>query len=56
MESGSTSGVVDSISSRTSSPALRYFAMFGGITTASGQSFSALNIGIAERTPESRAM
>ena len=30
--------------------------MSGRITTASGQSASALNIGMAERTPEMRAM
>ena len=33
-----------------------YFCMFGGMTTASGQSFFAVNIGIAERTPDCRAM
>ena len=32
-----------------------YFAMSGGITTACGQAFSALNIGMAERTPKVRA-
>ena len=37
-------------------PTRTYFAMFGLITTASGQSASALNIGIAERTPKVRAM
>jgi hypothetical protein len=30
--------------------------MRGRMTTASGQSLSALNIGMAERTPETRAM
>ena len=30
--------------------------MRGAITAASGQSFSAWNIGIAERTPRMRAM
>jgi hypothetical protein len=34
---------------RRATPA--YFAMSGVITTACGQAFSALNIGIAERTP-----
>jgi len=29
--------------------------MFGRITTASGQAASALNIGMAERTPYNRA-
>ena len=33
-----------------------YFSMLGGMTTASGQAFSAWNIGIAERTPRMRAM
>ena len=36
-------------------PTRAYFAMSGGITTACGQAFSALNIGIAERTPKVRA-
>jgi hypothetical protein len=36
---------------RTSRPTRTYLAMSGGITTAEGQSASALNIGIAERTP-----
>jgi hypothetical protein len=30
--------------------------MFGFTTTASGQSFNALNIGIADLTPETRAI
>ncbi len=34
----------------------RYLVKSGLMTTASGQSFSALNIGIAERTPLMRAM
>ena len=51
METGSTSGVSSSMSWRTSRPAFRYFSMFGLITTACGQSFSAWNIGMAERTP-----
>ncbi len=55
MESGSTAGVSASISARTSRPTRAYFAMSGGITTACGQASSALNIGIAERTPKVRA-
>jgi hypothetical protein len=34
----------------------RYLAKFGLITTASGQSLRAVNIGMAERTPDIRAM
>ena len=41
--------------SRTSRPTAAYFAMSGRITTASGQAWSALNIGMAERTPWIRA-
>ena len=55
IDSGSTAGVSASISSRTSRPTRAYFAMSGGMTTACGQAFSALNIGIAERTPKVRA-
>ncbi|MGY4312349.1 hypothetical protein ACVWW1_001652 [Bradyrhizobium sp. JR3.5] len=51
IDSGSTSGVSACMASRTSRPTRTYFAMSGGITVASGQSSSALNIGIAERTP-----
>ena len=51
IDSGSTSGVSSSIIARTSRPTATYFAMSGVITTASGQSLSALNIGMAERTP-----
>ena len=51
MESGSTSGVRSSIIARTSRPTAAYFFMSGLTTTASGQIFSALNIGMAERTP-----
>ena len=47
----STLGVTESIRSRTWAPTSAYFLMLGRMTTASGQSFSALNIGIAERTP-----
>ena len=56
IESGSTKGVNSCISRRTWRPTATYFAMSGLITTASGQAFSALNIGIAERTPDMRAM
>ena len=35
---------------------VRYLVKSGLITTAWGQAFSALNIGMAERTPEMRAM
>jgi hypothetical protein len=51
IDNGSTSGVSRSISARTARPTSRYLAMSGRITTASGQAASALNIGIAERTP-----
>ena len=51
MESGSTSGVHASISPRTSRPTAAYFLMSGLMTTASGQAASALNMGMAERTP-----
>ena len=52
IETGSTSGVSSSISFRRHLPARdRYFSMLGWMTTAWGQAFSALNIGIAERTP-----
>ena len=51
MESGSTSGVRSSIIARTARPTAAYFFMSGLTTTASGQAFNALNIGIAERTP-----
>jgi hypothetical protein len=33
-----------------------YFAMLGRMITACGQSLMALNIGMAERTPERRAI
>ncbi len=56
IETGSTSGVSSSIIRRTSRLAATYFWKSGRTTTASGQSFSAWNIGIAERTPEMRAM
>ena len=51
MESGSTRGVSPSIIDRTLAPTAVYFFMSGLTTTASGQALSALNIGMAERTP-----
>ena len=51
IDSGSTSGVSVCMAWRTSRPTRTYFAMSGGTTAACGQSASALNIGIAERTP-----
>ena len=51
MESGSTSGMSPSIIARTLRPTAAYFFMSGLTTTASGQALSALNIGMAERTP-----
>jgi len=55
IDTGSTSGVSSSIRARTSRPTRRYLSMSGRTTTASGQAFRALNIGIAERTPNVRA-
>jgi len=55
-QQNSTSGVSACIMARTSRPTRTYFSMSGAITTASGQASSALNIGIAERTPLMRAM
>ena len=52
----STSGVSAAMAWRTSRPTLTYFAMSGRITIADGHSASALNIGIAERTPKVREM
>ena len=51
IDNGSTTGVSRSISARTARPTSLYFAMSGRITTASGQTDSALNIGIAECSP-----
>ena len=56
IDSGSTSGVSACMAWRTSRPTRTYFAMSGRITMAAGQSASALNIGIAERTPKVREM
>jgi hypothetical protein len=56
MESGCTSGVSVSIMPRIRAPSWAYLAISGLITTASGQAARALNIGMALRTPESRAI
>ena len=56
MESGSTCGVRSNIRSRTCRLTAAYFAMLGLMMVACGQSLRASNIGIAERTPEMRAM
>ena len=56
IDNGSTSGVSDCIRVRTSRPTRLYFSKSGRITTASGQASSALNMGMAERTPRMRAM
>ncbi len=56
IDSGSTRGVSDCMSSRTSRPTRLYFSKSGRTTTASGQASSALNMGMAERTPLIRAM
>jgi len=53
---GSISGVRRSIIARICRPASAYFSKRGRTTTASGQAASALNIGMAERTPRVRAM
>ena len=50
-----TSGVSSRTMPKMRSLSTTYFAKSGLITTASGQAFSALNIGIAEPTPYSRA-
>ncbi len=55
IESGWTSGVSRSISRRTWREAAEYFEKSGGITTASGHRRRARNIGMALRTPDSRA-
>ena len=54
-DSGSTSGVVSSISCFTWRLTAAYFCMSGRTTTAFGQAFSALNIGMADFTPKVRA-
>ena len=55
IDNGRTSGVSASISRLISRETATYFAIFGRITTACGHNFSALNIGMALRTPYSRA-
>ena len=55
IDRGCTSGVSRSISARICRLTPTYFCMFGGSTTACGQSLRAVNIGIAERTPNCRA-
>ena len=55
IESGCMSGVSSAMSVRIWRAAAAYFAKSGRITTASGQAFSALNIGQALRTPYIRA-
>ena len=56
IDSGCTSGVRRSIRARIWRPTAAYLAKSGRMTTASGQAFSALNIGMALRTPWMRAM
>ena len=56
IDSGCTNGVRLAIRSRIWRDTAVYLAKSGRITTASGQAFSALNIGMALRTPEIRAM
>ena len=51
IDNGSTMGVSASIICRTSRPTRAYFSIFGRTTRACGQSRSASNIGMAERTP-----
>ena len=55
-ESGSMAGVISSIIARIRREVSTYTSIRPRTTTASGQSFSAWNIGIAERTPLMRAM
>jgi hypothetical protein len=56
IDSGSTSGVKAIIRVRISRPTRAYFPMSGGSTTACGHKVRARDIGIAERTPNVRAM
>ena len=56
MDSGWTSGVRSAIKARIARAASVYLEKSGGITTASGQAASALNMGMALRTPCIRAM
>ncbi len=55
IDSGCTSGVSACIFARISRLTALYLRKSGRITTASGQARNALNIGIALRTPRSRA-
>ena len=55
MEIGSTSGVNRSINARMRWDSRAYLSMLGRTTVACGHNFRALNIGIAEWTPYSRA-
>ena len=55
IDSGCSSGVSVAIMARICRPTATYLAKSGRITTASGQAFSALNIGMALRTPYIRA-
>ena len=55
-ETGSITGVAAIKIARISRLTVLYLAMFGAMTTASGQSSRALNIGMAERGPYRRAM
>ena len=56
IDSGSTSGVTARMRSRIERPTSAYLPMSGRMIVASGQSASALNIGMAERTPLMRAL
>ena len=56
IDKGSTKGVSARILSRMSCPTAAYLRMSGAKTAASGQSFNACAIGMAERTPQVRAM
>ena len=55
IDSGSTSGVTARNSSKTVVDTRLYFDMSGRTTTRCGQLRSAVDIGIAERTPNARA-
>ncbi len=55
IDSGSTSGVTARNSSKTVVDTRLYFDMSGRTTTRCGQLRSAVDIGIAERTPKARA-
>ena len=55
-DSGCTSGVSASSLAMMRALSARYLENSGGMITASGQSRRAWNIGMAERTPDSRAI